>query len=142
MGGKFRFKDDEYTCADSIECVLDYPDEGFLVRYNSTFGTGANSYLKFIGTKGVMDASNWSKPWTVSGEGSSEADRIQPGTTIAQLESPHHMKNFFDCVRSRKAPNAPIEAGFSHSIATIMAELSYTTGRKVTYDPVKRTIKA
>ncbi len=142
MGGKVRFKDDEYTCPDSIECVLEYPDEGFLVRYNSTFGTSANSYLKFIGTKGVMDASNWNKPWTVSGEGSSEADRIQPGTTIPQVESTHHMKNFFECVRSRKAPNAPIEAGFSHSIATIMADLSYTTGRKVTYDPVKQTIKA
>ncbi len=142
MGGKVRFKDDDYTCPDSIECVLDYPDEGFLVRYNSTFGTSANSYLKFIGTKGVMDASNWSKPWTVSGDGSSEEDRIQPGTAIPQVESTHHMKNFFECVRSRKAPNAPIEAGFSHSIATIMADLSYTTGRKVTYDPVKQSIKA
>jgi predicted dehydrogenase len=142
MGGKFRFKDDEYTCPDSIECVLEYPDEGFLVRYNSTFGTGTNNYLKFIGTKGVMDASNWSKPWTASGEGSNDADRMPAGTAIAQVESLHHMKNFFDCVRSRQAPNAPIEAGYSHSIATIMADISYTTGRKVIYDPVKRTIKA
>jgi predicted dehydrogenase len=142
MGGKFRFKEDEYTCPDSVECVLEYAQEGFLVRYNSTFGTGANSYLKFIGTKGVMDASNWSKPWTVSGEGSSDPDRIQPGTAVPQVESPHHMKNFFDCVRSRQAPNAPIEAGFAHSIATIMADLSFTTGRKVTYDPAKNSIKA
>jgi hypothetical protein len=89
-----------------------------------------------------MDASNWSKPWTASGEGSNDADRMPAGTAIAQVESPHHMKNFFDCVRSRQAPNAPIEAGYSHSIATIMADISYTTGRKVIYDPVKRTIKA
>jgi predicted dehydrogenase len=141
MGGKFRFKDDEYTCPDSVECILEYPDEGFLVRYNSTFGTGANSYLKFIGTKGVMDASNWGKPWTVSGEGSNESDRIRPSTSIPQVESTHHMKNFFECVRSRQAPNAPIEAGFSHAIATIMADISYTQGRKVTYDPVKRAIR-
>lgn len=142
MGGKFRFKDDEYTCPDSIECVLEYPDEGFLVRYNSTFGTNANSYLKFIGTKGVMDASRWDKPWIVSGEGSSEPDRIQPGTTIPEVESTHHMKNFFDCVRSRQAPNAPIQAGYSHAIATLMAEESFARGSRMVYDPVKRTIRA
>ncbi len=142
MGGKVRFKDDDYTCPDSIECILDYPEEGFLVRYNSTFGTSANSFLKFIGTKGVMDASSWGRPWIITGEGTNAADRIQPGATIPPVDSPHHMKNFFDCVRSRQAPNAPIEAGYSHAIATLMAEESYVRRVRMVYDPAKKTIHA
>ena len=55
LGGTYRWKDAR-TAPDSIEVILEYPENGFLVRYNTTFGTNANSYLKFIGTRGVMDA--------------------------------------------------------------------------------------
>jgi predicted dehydrogenase len=66
LGGVYRWKD-ERTVPDSVETILEYPEEGILVRYNSTFGTSANSYLKFIGTRGVMDATRWSQPWLLSG---------------------------------------------------------------------------
>jgi hypothetical protein len=39
-----------------------------------------------------------------------------------------------ECVRSRKQPNAPVEAGYSHSIATIMTNAAVHTGAKVTFD--------
>ena len=39
-----------------------------------------------------------------------------------------------ECVRSRKTPNAPVEAGYSHSIANIMATASSHTGLKATFD--------
>jgi predicted dehydrogenase len=142
MGGKFRFKDDEYANPDSVEIALEYP-EGFLVRYCSTFGTSANSYLKFFGTRGLMDASVWNKPWVLSGQGVQEPDRIQPGAQIQPVEGPHHMKNFLDCVRSRQtATNAPIEAGYQHAIATIMADEAFITGKRMVYDPAKKVIHA
>ncbi|MCC6856989.1 MAG: Gfo/Idh/MocA family oxidoreductase [Bryobacterales bacterium] len=141
-GGKFRFQGDEYTNPDSVEIALEYP-EGFLVRYCSTFGTSANSFLKFIGTKGVMDASAWNKPWVLSGEGSTEPDRLGPGAVVPPAEGPHHMKNFLDCVRSRQtATIAPIEAGYSHSIATIMADEAFITGRRMVFDPARKSIHA
>ncbi len=58
---------------DSLEVVLPEYPEGFLVRYNSTFGNGSNNFLKFFGTRGVLDASRWSwdEPFQVTGEGSS-----------------------------------------------------------------------
>ncbi len=141
-GGKFRFKDDGYTNPDSVEIALEYP-EGFFVRYCSTFGTNANSFLKFMGTKGVMDASVWNKPWVLSGQASPEPDRLQPGAQISPAEGPHHMKNFLECARSRQtATNAPIEAGYSHSIAVLMADEALMTGRRMVYDQAKRTIHA
>jgi len=45
-----------------------------------------------------------------------------------------HVRNWMECVRSRKQPNAPIEAGYNHSIAVIMTNAAYRTGQKVTFD--------
>ena len=33
-----------------------------------------------------------------------------------------HVKNFLECVRSRQQPIAPIEAGYAHSVAVLMAD--------------------
>ena len=44
------------------------------------------------------------------------------------------MRNFMECVRSRKQPNAPVEAGYYQSIATIMTNAAVHTGAKVTFD--------
>jgi predicted dehydrogenase len=127
LGGTFRWKDAR-TAPDSIETILEYPD--FLVRYNTTFGTSAGNYLKVFGTRGVLDASRWSwaEPFQVSSEGSGEPDRVEPGTRLPDLESTPHMKNWLECLRSRKVPNAPIEAGYAHSVAAIMADEAYVRG--------------
>jgi predicted dehydrogenase len=141
MAGCYRWNKDGFTCPDSIELTLEYPEKGFLVRYCSTFGCGGNSFLKFFGTRGEMDASRWGDPFLISGKTVQDEDRIAEGETIPEMESPHHMLNFFQCVRSRKTPNAPIEAGHAHSVAAILADESFVRGRCVVYDPRKRTIK-
>lgn len=48
-----------------------------------------------------------------------------------------HMKNWLDCVRSRKQPNSPIEYGHQVITACHMANISYRTGKKVTFEDVK-----
>jgi hypothetical protein len=45
-----------------------------------------------------------------------------------------HMRNWMECVRSRKVPNAPIEAGYRHSIASIMTNAAVRTGEKARFD--------
>jgi hypothetical protein len=39
-----------------------------------------------------------------------------------------------ECVRSRKQPNAPVEAGYYHSIANIMTNAAGRTGEKAFFD--------
>jgi len=141
LGGIYRWKD-KRTAPDSVETILEYP-EGLLVRYNTTFGNSANSYLKFIGTRGVLDATrwNWNQPFTVSGEGSGEKDRITPGAEIPRMESTPHMKNWLECLRTRQPPIAPIEAGYTHSVAVIMADEALIRGRRMLFDPAPRAIR-
>ena len=61
-----------------------------------------------------------------------------PATTAANTGTDElttaHMKNWLECLRSRKQPNAPVEAGYQHSIATIMANAAARTGERVTFD--------
>jgi hypothetical protein len=46
----------------------------------------------------------------------------------------NHIRNWMECVRSRKQPNAPVEAGYNHSIACIMTTAASRTGLKATFD--------
>jgi predicted dehydrogenase len=45
-----------------------------------------------------------------------------------------HVRNWMECVRSRKQPNAPVEAGYSHSIATAMTNAAVRTGLRATFN--------
>lgn len=46
-----------------------------------------------------------------------------------------HMKNWMECVRTNNhKTNAPVEAGYSHSIANIMTTAALRTGQKATFD--------
>lgn len=53
-----------------------------------------------------------------------------------------HVKNWMECIRSRKQPNAPVEAGYNHSIATIMTNAAARTGAKVTFDEKTQEVMA
>ena len=53
-----------------------------------------------------------------------------------------HMKNWLECLRSRKQPHAPVEAGYQHSIATIMANAAVRTGERVTFDEKTQEVMA
>lgn len=46
----------------------------------------------------------------------------------------NHVRNWMECIRSRKQPNAPVEAGYNHSIACIMTTAAAHTGGKATFD--------
>ncbi len=141
LGGIYRFKD-RRTAPDSVETILEYP-EGFLVRYSTMFGNNANNYLKFFATRGVLDATRWKwdLPFEISGQGSGEPDAIGRDAVIPPMDSTPHMKNWLECLRTRKPPNAPIEAGYSHSVAVIMADESYVRGARMVYDPSRRAIR-
>jgi len=53
-----------------------------------------------------------------------------------------HMRNWMECVRSRKEPHAPIEAGYHHAIAVIMTNAAYRTGTRVTFDEERQEVLA
>lgn len=54
-----------------------------------------------------------------------------------------HMKNWMECVRNNdQKTNAPVEAGYSHSIANIMVTASLRTGQQATFDDDAKQVMA
>jgi hypothetical protein len=53
-----------------------------------------------------------------------------------------HVENFLECVRSRKEPNAPVEAGVAAARAGHIANLALRRGEKVAWPPPAREASA
>jgi predicted dehydrogenase len=142
LGNTYRWKG-AYDVPDSVEVALDYP-EGLMVRYSTVFGNGAGNYAKWFGTRGTLDAKNLSmrETWVASGDGSAEQDRLASPVELPKPDTPHHIKDWINCIRSRRQPIASIEAGYAHSVAVIMADEALVSGRRMTYDHNRREVSA
>jgi hypothetical protein len=58
-----------------------------------------------------------------------KADSFRDGTI-------DHLQNFFDCIKTRKEPNAPVEAGVAAARAGQIVNLAYRSAGHVTW-PLK-----
>ena len=60
-------------------------------------------------------------------------DRGLPPASLAD-EDLSHMTNGFECLRSRREPNATVHDGLAHSVAVIMAARACREGKKLYWD--------
>lgn len=167
-GGNYVWKDGREN-ADTFTAVFDYgpldkPGEGFQVLFtsrqtNSEGGTKEIYYsnggtldlstnkISPKGGLGEKEAAEMKmKPFLLAEKSLSEMAAAGPATTAANTGKDElttsHMRNWMECVRSRKEPNAPIDAGFNHSVACIMSNAALRTGQRVTFDAKKREVIA
>jgi predicted dehydrogenase len=63
-------------------------------------------------------------------------EKRDPGSFDAATNA--HVRNFLECVRSRRDPNATVEMGQSAVIVLAMAVQSMLTGRRMVWDPAAR----
>lgn len=63
-----------------------------------------------------------------------ESKMVTDANTGVDAESNAHMRNWLECVRSRKQPSAPIEAGYQHSVALCMAIEATHSGKKARFN--------
>jgi predicted dehydrogenase len=52
-----------------------------------------------------------------------------------------HVRNFLECVRSRRQPNAPVDKGFQAVLVTLLANLSLRQGRRVRWNAAARKVE-
>ena len=52
----------------------------------------------------------------------------------------NHMRNWLECMRTRKQPNAPVITGYAHSVACIMCVMSDELGKEVFWDSERQEI--
>ncbi|HOD50233.1 MAG TPA: Gfo/Idh/MocA family oxidoreductase [Candidatus Hydrogenedentes bacterium] len=142
MGGTYTWKDDyKFTCHDHVHALWEYP-EGFIVSYSTNFGNGSGNSFKFFGDAAVLDCVEWGKPMLTSdGINAAKGESFEP-QEVALVERPDHFLDWLQCLRSRETPNASIEAGYQHGVATLMAMKACNTGVRQIYDAEKREIRS
>lgn len=165
-GGIYFWKDGRKNW-DTITAVFDYgpsndPTSGFQVTFGSRMHNGAERPAEIYYSNGGEMNLNTNK---VSPEGGLEERHAKAMNMSANLLptmdlnvvdekvvasantgndplTSGHMRNWMESVRDRKEPNAPVEAGYSHAIACIMANAAAQTGLKVTFDEKTQEVMA
>ncbi len=67
-------------------------------------------------------------------------DKTYGGLPFISDANPSHLRNWFDCLRSRKEPNATVEHGYAHSVAVMMAARAQREGKKLYWDSTAEQI--
>ena len=65
---------------------------------------------------------------------------VTSANTGGDLLTSAHVRNWMECIRSRKETNAPVEVGYYHSIANIMTTAASRTGHKATFDEATQEV--
>jgi len=120
----------QWDCPDTIQAAVRYP--GFDVVYEGMMASSIDDGgLEFRGTDATLKIHRGG--FAVYREGLSsrenpvvKADSFRDGTI-------DHLQNFFDCVRSRKEPNAPVETGVAAARAGQIVNLAYQRGGQITW---------
>jgi predicted dehydrogenase len=131
LGDKYIFE--QWDCPDTVQAALRYP--GFDVVYEGMMASSIDDGgLEFRGTEATLKINR--SGFSVYREGVSgkenpvlKEDCFRDGTIT-------HMQNFFDCVKSRQEPNAPVEAGVAAARAGQIANLAYRGSGQIAW-PLK-----
>jgi predicted dehydrogenase len=120
LGDKYMFE--EWECPDTVQAAFRYP--GFDVVYEGMMASAIDDGgLEFRGMDATLKINR--SGFSVYREG------VQSNQNPVLKEESFgdgtisHMQNFFDCVRSRKEPNAPVETGVAAARAGQIANLAY-----------------
>ncbi|MCP5542997.1 MAG: Gfo/Idh/MocA family oxidoreductase [Akkermansiaceae bacterium] len=164
-GGIYQWKDGRSNF-DTLTAVFDYgplddPTKGFQVVYSSRFSNSAGGIKEVYYSNGGELNLDTGKVTPKGGLGDAEAaamgmkgNRLEAlklegdgpaaasANTGADPMTSAHMRNWLECLRSRKQTHAPVEAGYQHSIATIMANAAARTGERVTFDEKTQEVMA
>ncbi len=141
LGGTFTYNDEHhFTCPDHVQAMWIYP-EGFMVSYSTYCGNGAANSFKILGDEGILDMVQWEKPILSADGGAKRSGKIRGRIPVKDVERPDHFLDWLQCLRSRKTPNASIDAGYQHAVACLMAVKAFDTGKRQVYDVAKREIR-
>jgi predicted dehydrogenase len=163
-GGIYKWHDGRKNW-DTMTAVFDYgplddPNKGFQVVYSSRMSNSAGGVKElYFSNGGTMDLD---KNQVTSEGGLTErmaSEMDMKGNLLSMVSlnqataavttgadtgaddmTVANVRNWMECVRSRKTTNANIDAGYSHSVALCMTIAAIQTGQRITFDDAKQQV--
>ncbi len=130
-GGYNTFGDYEvnYTYENGIKLNI------YTTRDDSIYGVkvnadGQRNGIRFEGTEGWI----WVNRDQIKASDPELLKTPLPENAVRLYESKNHMENFFDCVRSRKAPICDVATGHRSATMCHLGAISMRTGHALTWD--------
>jgi predicted dehydrogenase len=131
-GGKFFYDDDQQT-PDTQICTFDFASTSVVWEHRIWAKTGVRGLsfgVELVGEKGtlVIDGKGW---------------HVENGPKIEEKATPFehaHLRNFLECIRYRRRPNADIEEGHKSTRLCHLGNVAFRLGRTLKFDPTTQTI--
>ena len=129
-GGIFYDFHDGRTAPDTCNALFEY--DGFSVLFQSNaYGVAPEYGITFYGDKGRLFVHRNRWEFTPAGKNAQTVSRDIPGDITSD-----HVRNFLDCCKSRKLPNADAAIAAVSILPPLLAVQSYQEQRRIRFDPV------
>lgn len=130
LADKYIFE--QWDCPDTIQAAFRYP--GFDVVYEGMMSSSIDDGgLEFRGTEATLKIDRGG--FGIYREGVQTAQNPVLAEHSFRDGTVAHMENFFDCIRTRKDPNAPVEAGVAAARAGQIGNFAYLHGGQTAWPP-------
>jgi predicted dehydrogenase len=130
LADKYIFE--QWDCPDTVQASFRYP--GFDVVYEGMMASSIDDGgLDFRGTDATLKLNR--SGFGVYREGVPGKDNPVVRAESFRDGTIPHMQNFFDCIKTRKEPNAPVETGIAAARAGQIANLAYRRDGQVAWPP-------
>jgi predicted dehydrogenase len=135
-GGVFNYKDGR-TAPDTINVLLDY-DEKYTATFEATLVPGIRGAgVEFCGTKGRLYIDRGRYDFFPV---ENNAQKITVNAPQGYDFTLDHVKNFLDCMQTRKLPNCDVLIGHRSAQASHLGNISYEQKRRINFDTSREEI--
>jgi predicted dehydrogenase len=132
-----------WQCPDTITTAYEYPGSftvAFTGALNDSIDDGG---IEFRGTKATLKIDRSHLAVYPEGVKWAPGSQAPPPEIFARSEHDgtiDHVKNFLDCVRTRKTPNAPVTVGFEAARASWIGNIALKRGLKTVWDAAEEKV--
>ncbi len=136
-GGLYRMK---WQCPDTVTACYEYPGD-FMVTFTGSINSSVDDGgIEFRGSEATLKIDREHLAVYPEGAPSVPASNAPEPEIFVRSErdgTVDNVKNFLECLRSRKQPNANIHVGFEAARASWIGNMALRRGMKIAWDPVK-----
>ncbi len=127
----------KWQCPDTITAVYEFPGN-FTVTFTGALNNGIDDGgIEFRGSEATLKIDRRRLAVYAEGDRSSEPEIY---VRAERDGTGDHVNNFLDCVRTRKTPNASVQAGFEAARTSWIGNIAFRRGTKVVWDSRKDRI--
>jgi predicted dehydrogenase len=130
-GGIYYDQRDGRTAPDTCNALFEY--DGFSVLFQSNaYAVGPEYGITFYGDKGTLFVNRNRYEFKPAGRNAQPVAKTIPGDITSD-----HVRNFLDCAKSRKLPNADAAIAAVSILPPLLGVQSYTEQRRLRFDPTR-----